>query len=48
MIKPVPIALPASSEAYLQGTISIFDLTLGILDLPKILAGKELIVNETV
>jgi purine-binding chemotaxis protein CheW len=47
-IKPVPIALPASSEAYLQGTISIFDLTLGILDLPKILAGKELIVNETV
>jgi purine-binding chemotaxis protein CheW len=47
-IKPVPIALPASSEAYLQGTVSLFDLTLGILDLPKILAGKELIVNETV
>jgi len=47
-IKSLPIALPASSEAYLQGTVSLFDLTLGILDLPKILAGKELIVNETV
>jgi purine-binding chemotaxis protein CheW len=47
-IKPLPIALPASSEAYLQGTVSVFDLTLGILDLPKILTGKELIVNETV
>jgi purine-binding chemotaxis protein CheW len=47
-IKPAPIALPASGEAYLQGTVSIFDLTLGILDLSKLLGGKELVVNETV
>jgi purine-binding chemotaxis protein CheW len=47
-IKPVPVALPASSEAYLQGTVSIFDLTVGILNLSKLLGGSDLVVNETV
>lgn len=39
-IKPVPIA----SDGYLKGTISLFDQTLGILDLPKMMGG--LVVND--
>ncbi|AFY74173.1 chemotaxis signal transduction protein [Synechococcus sp. PCC 7502] len=39
-IKPVPIA----SMGYLQGTIALFDQTLGILDLPKMMGG--LVVND--
>lgn len=45
-IKPVPIAVSADGEGYLQGTISIFDRMLGILDLPKMMTQGGLVVNE--
>lgn len=47
-IKSVPVALPASGGTYLQGTVALFDLTMGILNLSKLLGGSELVVNETV
>jgi purine-binding chemotaxis protein CheW len=45
-IKPVPIALQGSGKAYLQGMVPVFDLTLGILDLRKIMTQGGLEVND--
>jgi purine-binding chemotaxis protein CheW len=47
-IKPVPIAVPAGAEGYLQGTVSLFGTTLSVLDLPKLLTGDLLLVNESI
>jgi purine-binding chemotaxis protein CheW len=45
-IKTVPIALHGGSSAYLKGTLPLFDLSMGILDLPKIMTQGELVVND--
>ncbi len=45
-IKPVPIALQTSDAVYLQSTVLVRDLTLGILDLRKIMMQGGLEVND--
>ncbi len=47
-IKPVPIAISGEHGTYLQGTISLFDRTLGILDLTKMMTQGELVVDTEV
>lgn len=45
---PVPAAVHSDSDKYLRGTAPYFEKMLSILDLPKILANKVLIVNDEI
>jgi purine-binding chemotaxis protein CheW len=45
-IKPVPAAVAATHDEYLQGIVPFQDKTMSILDLPKILLKGNLIVDE--
>lgn len=45
-IKPVPTAVSATHDEYLQGIVPFQEKTMSILDLPKILLKGNLIVNE--
>ncbi|MCU0535950.1 MAG: chemotaxis protein CheW [Hydrococcus sp. Prado102] len=47
-VNPVPVAVPAGSEAYLKGTVSYQEKTLSLIDLPALMAKGELIVDEKV
>lgn len=47
-VKPVPAAIHSSSNEFIRGTAAYSEKMLSILDLPKILTGSELIVNEEV
>lgn len=45
-IKPVPVAVSAAHDEYLQGIVPFQEKTMSILDLPKILLKGNLIVDE--
>jgi purine-binding chemotaxis protein CheW len=47
-ITPVPIAVDSGSDEYLHGMAPYSEKTIGIIDLPKLLAKGGLIVNEEV
>jgi purine-binding chemotaxis protein CheW len=47
-IKPIPIGLPAEGQDYLRGTTSYANRVLSVLDLPRLLSGDQLVVDQSV
>jgi purine-binding chemotaxis protein CheW len=47
-ISPIPTSVRSANEEYLRGAVSYQGTVLSILDLPKMLAGSTLVVNESV
>lgn len=47
-ISPIPTSVRSANEEYLRGVVSYHGTVLSILDLPKMLTGGTLVVNESV
>jgi purine-binding chemotaxis protein CheW len=47
-VNPVPVAVPAGSEAYLKGTVAYQEKTLSLIDLPALLEKGGLVVDEKI